>query len=164
MQLTTLRRLLIDELQEIYAAEAMIEDALGRLEKAASEEELVAAFKKFREQTRGHTGRLNEVFSRLEDNPRGGRGLSVKTMLREMEDRLGEGGDAHVVDASLILVAQRVQHWQIASYGACQMFAASLEQPEVAALLGKTLEEEKAADTQLSDIAGHVNEQASVAS
>ncbi len=164
MQMTTLRRLLIDELQEIYVSESMIEDALGRAEKAASAEDLQRAFSKHREQTKEQIGRLDKVFSWLNENPRGGRGLSVKTMLREMEDRLGEGGDAHVIDASLILVGQRVEHWEIASYGAVQMFAASLEQKEVAELLGQTLEEEKAADKTLSDIAGHVNEEASVAS
>ena len=164
MQLTTLRRLLIDELQEIYISESLIEEALGRMEIGAHADEVKAAFKQHREQTGGHIERLNTVFSRVEASPRGGRGLTIKAILRESEDRLGMGGDPHVVDASLIVVAQRVEHWEIASYGAAQMFAATLQQPEVAELLGKTLEEEKAADAHLSDIAGRVNEEASVAS
>lgn len=156
MQLTTLRRLLIDELQEIYISESLIEDALPRMEKGADSPDLKAVFTKHLEQTKGHTERLDQVFELLEESPRGGHGFSVKALIRETEDRMGEGGDPHVVDASLIAAGRRLEHWEIASYSSSHKFALAMGLPKVADLLARTLEEEKAADERLSSIGDEV--------
>lgn len=153
MQLWTLRRLLIDELQELYIAESMIEESIGRLQMGADAKELKEALRRHGEETRGHAKRLEEVFRALEVNPRGGHASSLKALLREGEDRLGSGGDPHVVDAGVIAAARRVEHWEIAGYETMRIYAERLGLAEVAKLLGSNLEEEKAADQKLTQLA-----------
>lgn len=157
MRLTTLRRLLIDELQEMYIAGTMIEGALPRMEQSADAPDLKELFRKHTEQTKAQIARLETVFEHLEDSPRGGHGLSVKALLSETEDRMGEGGDPHVVDASLIAAAKRVEHWEIASYSTAQAYAKAMDQPDVAWALGQTLEESQAADARLTAMADKVH-------
>ncbi len=157
MQLKTLRALLIDELQEIYVSETLVEQELGRMERGADAKELKEAFRKHAEETKVQLERLNNVFGLLKENPRGGRAGSMKALLQESEDRMGNGGDRHVVDAALIAIAQRIKHWEIASYGVAQTFASLIREPEIAELLGKTLSEEKATDSLLTNIAKEVN-------
>ena len=156
MQLTTLRRLLIDEIQELYIAEALIADELKRMELGASADDLKKAFQQHREQTKEQIHRLDTVCALLEVSPRGGRGISVKGLARETEDRMGEGGLPEVVDASLIAAARRVEHWEIASYGTAELYATALGETKVADLLKQTLAEEQATDAALLSMAGKV--------
>lgn len=160
MQLDSLRRLLIDELQEIYISETLIEDELGRMVRGADASDLKDAFAKHQQQTKVHLQRLEKVFEYLEENPRGGHGYSVKALIRESEDRMGEGGDPHVVDAALIVDAQRLEHWEMASYGGASTYAAALGKSEVADLLNQTLAEEKGMDGRLTQIADEVHVEA----
>ncbi len=157
MQLTTLNQLLVDEIQELYIAEQLIEDGLGRMVRGAAAEDLKKAFEHHAEESKEHTKRLETICEILEVSPRGGRGYSVKALLREAEDRMGDGGDPHVVDASLIAAGRRVEHWEIASYGVAQVFASALHRTEVADLLGKTLAEEQATDERLAAISQEVH-------
>ena len=157
MELRSLRALLIDELQEIYHSEVLSQSAFGRMVRGADAKELKEAFSKHVEDTKAQLTRLDKVFELLAENPRGGRGGSMKALLTEAEDRMGNGGDRHVVDAALIAIAQRIKHWEIASYGIAQTFASLLPNPEVADLLGKTLQEEKSTDSSLTEIAREVN-------
>ena len=157
MQLTTLRRLFLDEMQEIYVSELMVQEALPRLISGIDSKDLQKAFARHGEQTASHLKRLEQAFQQLESSPRGGRGRSVRAMLTETEDHMGEGGDAHVVDASLIAAAKRIEHWEIASYSVMATYAEAMNLPEIAALLKATLEEELAMDQRLSEIAKEVN-------
>ena len=157
MQLTSLHRLLLDEIQELYVAEALLEKAMPRIELGADASQLKSALRQHHEQTKAHIERLDTVCSVLATSPRGGRGLAVKAMLHEVEDQLGEGGEPWVVDASLIAAARRIEHWEVASYGTAQLYAIALGQQEVADLLGKTLAEEQAADSLLLTMAGAVH-------
>jgi ferritin-like metal-binding protein YciE len=157
MQLKSLGRLLIDELQEVYISETLIQEALGRLETGASAKELKGAFEKHGEQTGAQIARLETVFEKLEASPRGGHGYSMKALLRETEDRMGDGGDAPVVDASLIGAARRMVHWKIAAYGTTQIYAERLQLGDVAKMLGQTLEEEIAADARLAELAKQID-------
>lgn len=162
MVLRSLRELFVDELREIYFSETLIEEALRRMEKNASDRGLKDAFTTHRSETQTHIKRLEETFSKLNENPRGGRAASVKALLGEAEDRMGEGGQGDVVDAALIAGAQRVEHWEIASYGTAKVFAELLRENEVAALLGTTLDEEKSANAKLSELAREINVHAKV--
>ena len=157
MELKSLRALLIDELQEIYISETLVEQEFGRMVRGADAKELKDAFSKHVEETKEQLERLNHVFALLKENPRGGRSRSMKALLEEAEDRMGNGGNRHVVDAALIAIAQRIKHWEIAAYGTAQTFAALLTEAEIAELLGKTLAEEKATDGLLTKIAEEVN-------
>ncbi len=160
MQLNSLRTLLIDELQEIYLAKELIREELGRMISGADAKDLRDAFIRYQEQTMGHLTQLETVFEKLEENPRGGHAYSVKGMIRETEDRMGEGGDPHVVDAALIIAAQRLAHWNIASYGSARTYAAALGKQDVADLLQETLADEKAMDARLTQIGDEVHVEA----
>lgn len=157
MQLITIRRLLLDELQEIYISELLAQEAYPRVIAGVDSSDLRKAFEQHAEQTKLHIARLETVFAQLESSPRGGHGRSVRALLTETEDRMGEGGEPHVVDASLISAGKRLEHWEIASYGAMATYARAMNLPAVADLLEKTLAEEQAMDDRLSAIAKEVN-------
>jgi ferritin-like metal-binding protein YciE len=160
MQLTSLRRLLIDQLQEVYLSEVLIEQSLGRLQIAANEPALKQAFQQHSVTTQTHIQRLESVFELLSDSPRGGRAASIKALLAEGEDRMATSGDPDVLDASLIACAQQVEHWEIAAYGTARAYALALDQPKVADLLAQSLTEEKQTDAHLSSLADSVNRNA----
>jgi len=157
MQLDTLRTFLIDELQEVYASELLIEDVMTRLGIGASAPQLKALFRQEKDQAKSHTNRLETVFSKLQDSPRGGHGASVKAILREGENRLGVGGDDNAVDASLITAARRLEHWKIATYETLKIYSEKLSLSEVAGLLNATLTEAQDMDARLTELARTMN-------
>ena len=153
MQMRRLRLLLVDELQEMYMAEEITAEELKRLEKGADNAELRALFHDHSERTKGQIARLELVFEKLKESPRGGHAKSMKAMLGESEDRMGDGGPPPVVDAALIATARRVEHWGLASYSSAQEFAARLQLEEIAGLLGQTVAEKQDTDTKLHALA-----------
>ncbi len=153
MQLRSLRLLLVDELEEVYIAEQMVREELGRMEKGAANMELKNLFRQHSQISKDQVGRLELVFEKLQASPRGGHGKSMKVLLSESEDRMGDGGDPPVVDAALIASARRTQHWGIASYDSAKLFAQRLGLDEVAGLLDKTAEEKRTTDARLADLA-----------
>ncbi len=157
MQLITIRRLLLDELQEIYISELIAQEALPRIIAGVDSPDLRKAFEQHAEQTKLQIGRLETMFEQLEASPRGGHGRSMRALLKEIEDRMGEGGEPHVVDASLIVAGKRLEHWEIASYSVMATYARAMKLPPIADLLEKTLAEEQAMDDRLSAIAKEVN-------
>ena len=157
MQLITIRRLLLDELQEIYISELLVQEATPRIIAGVDSPDLEKAFQQHADQTKLHIERLETVFTQLESSPRGGHGRSVKALITETEDRMGEGGEPHVVDASLISAGRRIEHWEIASYSTMVIYARAMNLPAIAELLEKTLAEEQAMDDRLSAIAKEVN-------
>jgi ferritin-like metal-binding protein YciE len=153
MLLNSLRTLVVDQLQELYLAEMLIEQSLERLEIRATAPELKAAFHQHRSETRVHTQRLDKVFEHLSASPRGGRAPGLKGLLSEAEDRMGQQGEPDVIDAGLIACVQQVEHWEIAAYGTAHAYVLALDHPVVADLLAQTLAEEKETDAKLSRIA-----------
>ncbi len=153
MQMFTLRRLLVDELEEVYRAELIVQEGLPRMEKGAANGDLKKLFTAEADQINEQIKRLELVFSKVQDSPRGGHAKSMKTLLSEFEDRMGDGGDPPVVDAALIAAGRRILNWGIASYACSQTFAKRLGMDEVAALLGQTLSERQAADSRLAQLA-----------
>ena len=156
MQLFTLRRLLVDELEEAYRAEQFVQETLPRMEKGAANAELKRVFEDEAAQNAEQLRRLETVFSILKESPRGGHAKSVKVLLSEFEDRMGDGGDPPVVDAALIAAGRRIQHWGIATYGASQAFAKRLDIDKVAGLLEQTLGEKQATDQRLAQLAAEI--------
>lgn len=153
MQMFTLRRLLVDELQEVYQAELIIQEGLPRMEKGAANAELKQAFAGEAEKAGKQIERLELVFSKIKDSPRGGHAKSMKVLLSEFEDRMGDGGDAPVIDAALISAGRRILGWGIASYASAEVFARRLEMGEVADLLAQTVSERQAVDNRLAQLA-----------
>lgn len=157
MKLETMRELLLDELQDLYSAETQITKALSKMAKTSSNSELRQAFESHLKETEGHVQRLEKIFKHLQVSPRGKTCEGMKGLLKEGEDRIKEGGEQDVVDAGLIASAQRVEHYEIAAYGAARTYAELLHENEVAKLLDDTLNEEKSADQKLTKISKSVN-------
>jgi ferritin-like metal-binding protein YciE len=163
MKLETMKELLLDELQDLYSAETQITKALPKMVNASSTNELKKAFASHLQETEGHVQRLEKIFKQLKESPKGKTCEGMKGLLKEGEERIKGGGEEDVLDAGLIAAAQRVEHYEIAAYGSARTYAELLGEPEIAALLDQTLEEEKGADQKLTKVAKSVNVRAEAA-
>lgn len=156
-----LRALLEDQLKDIYWAEKAIAKALPELIDNSSSEELVNALSKHLTETKGQIERLEQVFKTLGLKAEAKKCEAIAGILKEGESIVEETQEGDVRDAGIIAAAQKVEHYEIASYGTLAAFAKTLGENEVHELLYATLEEEKNADTILSDIAeSFVNDEA----
>lgn len=163
MKIETLRELLIDELQDLYSAETQITKALPKLVKASHDPNLKKAFEHHLEETKNHVSRLEQIFDSMKKSAKGKTCEGMKGLLKEGDERVIEGGEAEVLDAGLISAAQRVEHYEIAAYGSARTYAELLGHRETVRLLEQTLEEEKAADAKLTQVARRVNVEAKAA-
>src|SRR6266498_416552 len=153
MKLDTLQKLYTDELRDLYNAENQPLKALPKMAKAASSEELKDAFEKHLEQTKGHVKRLEQVFEELDENPKGKTCHAMKGLIEEGSEILKEDGEDSVIDAGIIVAAQKVEHYEIAGYGSVRTFAQLLGQDKSAELLQQTLDEESEANELLNKLA-----------
>lgn len=150
----TLPELLFEELQDLYDAEHQLVTALPRLVDAARGDGLRAALSSHLEETRGHLNRLEESFALLGRAPGRRRCQGMAGILEEGARILQQAAaDGAVFDAGLIAGAQKAEHYEMSTYGTCVAWARALGLHQVAAKLEETLEEEKAADQTLSDLA-----------
>ena len=153
MKLESLRELLVDELKDLYSAENQLVKALPKMAKAAASPELKAAFEEHLEETKGHVGRLVTIFEQLEGSPKGKKCKAMEGLVEEGSEFIDADGEDSVKDAALICAAQKVEHYEIASYGCARTFATLLGLDEVAELLQETLDEEGNADKKLTELA-----------
>ena len=160
MSVDTIEKLFIAELKDLYSAENQITKALPKMVKAATSVDLKKAFENHLRETETQIERLVEICNMLGTSPKGKSCAGMKGVLSEGSEMLEEVEAGDVRDAALISAAQRVEHYEMAAYGTVRTYAELLGQPEVAKLLEKTLEEEKAADQKLTTISETVNAQA----
>ena len=162
MKIETLADLFVEEMQDLYSAETQLVQALPKMAQAASSPELQSAFQNHLEQTKEHVKRIEEIFSYIEGSPKGRKCAAMEGLIKEGKELIGENMREEVLDAALIGAAQRVEHYEIAGYGAARSHAAHLGYTLVIGLIQQTLDEEKAANEKLTWIAetGHVNEYA----
>ena len=153
MKLNTLKQLYIEELRDLYSAENQLLKALPKMAKGASSEELTLAFENHLDQTKVHVERLEEIFEGLDETPKGKTCQAMKGLVEEGSEILGEDGEESVLDAGIIAAAQKVEHYEIASYGTVRTFAQLLGEDEAAELLQETLDEEGEADKLLTQLA-----------
>ena len=156
MKLDTLEQLYISELRDLYSAENQLLKALPKMAKAASAEELKDGFEKHLEQTKGHVRRLEQVFEALDENPKGKTCRAMKGLIEEGSEILKENGEESVLDAGIIVAAQKVEHYEIAGYGSARTFAHLLGQNKAAELLQATLDEESETNEILNKLAESV--------
>jgi ferritin-like metal-binding protein YciE len=156
MKLDTLEQLYISELRDLYSAENQLLKALPKMAKAASAEELKDGFEKHLEQTKGHVRRLEQVFEALDENPKGKTCRAMKGLIEEGSEILKENGEESVLDAGIIVAAQKVEHYEIAGYGSARAFAQLLGQNKAAELLQATLDEESKTNEILNKLAESV--------
>lgn len=152
----TIRDLLVQEMQDLYDAERQLVKALPKMVKAAASEELSEAFENHLEQTRGHVERLERAFQSLDMKPKSKPCAAMKGLIHEAQERIGSNDHGFLADTAMICAAQKVEHYEIAGSGTLKAWAEELGLDDVAALLQETLDEEKDADSKLSEIAGKV--------
>jgi len=148
-----LQELLIEELRDIYHAEGQLLKALPRMAKAAQSERLKEAFERHLEETEQHVERLERAFQTLGEPVKGKKCLAMEGLIAEGKEIMEEHSESSMLDAALICAAQKVEHYEIASYGTVCTWADLLGLDELSDLLKETLDEEKTADESLTEIA-----------
>jgi ferritin-like metal-binding protein YciE len=152
MPAKSLQELFVEELRDMYDGEKRLTKALPRMAKAAESEELGAAFTNHLRETERQVQRLEQVFRTIGEPVRGKKCDGIMGIVEEGKHAIEEL-EGSVLDAALIAGAQKVEHYEIASYGTLAYFAELLGNEKAKDLLGQTLDEEKAADEKLSMIA-----------
>lgn len=150
---SALHELFLDELADILHAERQLTKALPKMAEAATTEELSAAFESHLTETENHIKRLEQVFSSLDEPVKSKECKAMKGLLEEGKEMMEEMEDSPALDAALIAAAQKVEHYEIASYGTVVAWAEKMGHEEAVELLTATLDEEKAADEKLTAIA-----------
>jgi ferritin-like metal-binding protein YciE len=141
------------ELKDIYSSENQIVKALPKVIDKASYPELRQALENHLEQTRNHVSRLEEIFQLHNEEPKKLKCKGMQGVLDDADTLVGYDATPEVRDAAIISACQRVEHYEIATYGSVRTYAQTMGHERAAALLQQTLDEEKEADKKLTDIA-----------
>lgn len=156
MNLESLHELFVHELRDLYSAENQMLENLPEMVEAAQSQELKAAFQLHMEETTRQVERLNEIFRELGESPGDEMCMGMQGLIEEGSELIAEDADPTVKDAGLIVAAQKVEHYEIASYGSCCVFAETLGFDRIKQSLKETLSEEEATDKKLSQLAESV--------
>jgi ferritin-like metal-binding protein YciE len=156
MKLDTIKKLYVEELRDVYSAEQQLLEALPKMATGSSSDELKQAFEDHLEETKGHVERLEEIFETLDEKPAGKTCKAMKGLIEEGSEILDAKGEDSVLDAGIIAAAQKVEHYEMATYGTLRTWAELLNEDEAASLLQETLDEEGRADKTLNELATEV--------
>lgn len=149
-----LEKFFLDQLKDIYYAEQQLVKALPKMEEAATTDELKEAFNDHLHQTQKHVKRLEKAFSTMNKQPEGKKCEAIEGIIREANTIIDETPEGTMTrDAALIIAAQKVEHYEIATYGGLVQLAMTIRQDEVADILDRTLSEEEDTDRLLTTIA-----------
>jgi ferritin-like metal-binding protein YciE len=147
--MSELRDMFLDELSDIFDAESQLLKALPKMAEAAADEELQEGFRAHLKETEGHVERLRQVFEQLEKPTKGKTCKAMQGLIAEGEELISQDAG----DAALICAAQKIEHYEIATYGTLSAWARLLEEDDAEELLVTTLDEEKAVDQKLTELA-----------
>ena len=150
--MSTLHETFLEELGTIYDAEKQLLKALPKMAQAAAHEDLRRAFEEHLEQTESQAERLEQVFEVIGEEPHARSCKAMQGLVQEAESLIKE----HHGDATLICIAQKIEHYEIASYGSLQSWARLLGEEDAADLLEETLDEERDTDERLTETAESV--------
>lgn len=163
MKITSLENLLADELRDIYSAEKLMIKTLPKLAKVAVSRDLNAILENHLKLTHDHAKRIEVICSDLRIKPKGKKCIGVEGIIEDGKEMLRADNEPEPLEAALIGIAQRLEHYEIAAYGTARAHARQLGFLKVADVLGQTLEEEKQTDRHLTILAeNEVNVQASM--
>jgi ferritin-like metal-binding protein YciE len=157
MAVTNLQELFVQELKDVLDAERQITKALPKMAKAAESKELAAAFEEHLAQTEEQIERLETIFKNLDKAARGKHCPGMEGIIKEGEEMIKEEEAGPTLDAAMIAGAQKVEHYEIASYGTLVEYAKLLGLDDAVELLQMTLAEEKETDEKLTQIASELN-------
>ncbi|WP_294286149.1 ferritin-like domain-containing protein [uncultured Chryseobacterium sp.] len=154
MKSAPLHKFFVSALKDIYFAENAIIDALEKMQEAATTEELKEAFEDHQLQTKKHVSRLEKVFKLIDETPEQKECKAIKGIIEEGEEIIKSTEEGSMTrDAALIIAAQKVEHYEIATYGGLAQLAITMGHDKAADLLEKTLQEEEDTDYNLTEIA-----------
>jgi ferritin-like metal-binding protein YciE len=149
-----LEKFFIESLKDIYWAEKHLIKALTKMQKASSTTQLQDAISNHIAQTEDHVTRLENIFEKLGEKARGKKCEAMEGLIKEGESAVDETEDGSMVrDAAIIMSAQKVEHYEIATYGTLAQLAETMGQDNIAEILNQTLTEEKETDELLTEIA-----------
>jgi ferritin-like metal-binding protein YciE len=149
-----LEKFFLDQLQDIYYAENKILQALPKMSEAATTTELKEAFEDHLHQTQRHVKRLEKAFESIDKRAEGKKCEAIEGIAREVDEIINETEEGTMTrDAALIIAAQKVEHYEIATYGGLVQLAITMQLHDAADLLDKTLVEEEDTDARLTEIA-----------
>ncbi len=152
-----LRELFVDELKDIFWAEKELTKAIPKMIKNATSKKLVDALTGHLEETKIHVTRLDEVFSSIGEKAVAKKCEAMAGLTKEAGEIMEDTESGVVRDAGIIAAGQKIEHYEIATYGTLASFARILGEEEAASLLEETLDEEKEADEKLSKISDAIN-------
>lgn len=148
-----LQKLFEEELKDIYWAEKALVKAIPKMIKKATSEDLIQALESHLAETEEHVTRVEEVFAEIGMDPKTKKCESMEGLISEAEEVMKDADDGVMLDAGIIASAQKVEHYEIASYGTLRTFAQTLGLKNAVQLLEQNLMEEKAADEKLTEVA-----------
>ncbi|ARP82852.1 hypothetical protein CAL12_19890 [Bordetella genomosp. 8] len=160
MAAKTVEDLFLHELSDVYSAEKQLTKALPRLARAATHPDLKAAFETHLQETQGQIERIDQIVESAGLKLKRVKCMAMEGLVEEGKEIIEEVEKGPVLDAALIGAAQKVEHYEIATYGTLAAFAKQLGHQDAMKLLLETLQEEKATDEKLTVLAGKVNETA----
>ncbi|HXV99214.1 MAG TPA: ferritin-like domain-containing protein [Anaerolineae bacterium] len=160
MQLNTLKDLFVDQIKDLKDAENQLTKALPKMAKAASSPQLKSAFEQHLEQTQMHLQRVEQILEEVTGNTRGKKCRAMEGLIEEGSELMKEKADPEVMDAGLIAAAQKVEHYEIASYGTARTYAQLLGESRIAQSLQQILDQEGQTDKKLTQIAEAINVEA----
>ena len=164
MENSEFHKFFVDELKDIYWAEKHLVKALPKMKKESTSPELAAAFDKHAAETETHIATLEKAFELLGEKATAKKCDAMAGLLEEANSIVSDTEKGTMIrDAGLILAAQKVEHYEIATYGALSVFAANMGHTDVADLLAQTLENEKATDEALTTLSESTIIEAAVA-
>ena len=158
----TLKDLFMDELADMYDAEKRLVKALPKMVKAATSADLKAAIQSHLKQTEGHVTKLEKVFKCFNARAKGKTCEATVGLLKEGDEIAADFKGSPAINAAIISAAQKVEHYEIASYGCLHEWAGLLGKPDAAAILETILNEEKTADEGLTKLARSASNQQAV--
>jgi ferritin-like metal-binding protein YciE len=160
MAAKTIEDLFLHELSDVYSAEKQLTKALPKMARAATTPELSAAFEAHLQETHGQIDRIDQIVEKTGLKLKRVKCMAMEGLVEESKEIMDEIGKGPLLDAALIGAAQKVEHYEIASYGTLAAFAKQLGQQDALKLLLETLQEEKATDEKLTVMAQKVNQEA----
>lgn len=166
MTIKTLDDLFKEQLKDIYYAEnQLFNKGLPEMAEEATDEDLSQAFMNHREETKDQINKLENVFSQLGMKVQGEKCDAIEGLIKEAKSIIKDTKDDETINAALIVAAQKIEHYEIATYGCLCAFAERLGYKEEGKILHQILEQEKATDEKLTDLAlnGGINEMADAA-
>lgn len=162
MSIKTLKDVYIDQLKDMYSAEKQLTEALPKMAKAASHSELKSAFQSHLGETEAHLSAVRAILDELDENPTSTKCKAMAGLIEEGSEIIKEDGDGDAKDAALIVAAQKVEHYEIASYGSLRTFAKSVGDTKAEKVLQTILDQEYEADQKLDNLAMGVHERAGI--